>query len=616
MAKKRNTKLALASLMAVSAITPVVASADTNGSVTTEAGTSRNTEAEVAKTIDFTVQEESGMLAKFVTGPGALVEQNGQQYIKLNLSDAMLNMVTAVTVDGKTALHESGGKKMVLIPVSADYAPVVVDFAITAPVGAGKYKATLTPNASSIKEVVKVEIEETVNISTADVVKVESLKDGEYKVPFTTLKPDSTETSSMSNHIGAEAKLTVKDGVYTIELTTSEKTNSMITSIKTARNGELVEMDVVNGGRDTATRTVSAPITSLQGKLAANVSYEIPEEEATNLPAGMSRVQNHDFDIVFGEPQLVKEEESSKPTVEKQILPLSVYKDGTTEISIMQGKYIKEEVTVTATEGGGYDVELTFPEGQHLKEVKFNGQTVALTSETTADTGKVQIYTIHVEDLSQLYTLTVDLDVKLPDGTPLYAEVYNVQLQIGEKVKPIPFKDIDGLENYDAIANLYSLGIFKENEKFNPSNPTTRYQFSLMLYRALDVEVPATTEFKDIAKLDEEAQSAIKALNSLGVINGVNDETFAPYNNITRAQTAKMIYRLLVNFGYQDQANATMPFSDVAANDAELNKAAAQLNALGIMTGSNGKLNPNEPVTRNQMAKVLNNVLEVVEGLE
>ena len=170
MAKKRNTKLALASLMAVSAITPVVASADTNGSVTTEAGTSRSTEAQVTKTIDFTVQEASGMLASFVKGPGTLVERSGQQYIQLNLSDAVLNMVTAVTVDGKTALHEFGGKKKVLIPVSADYAPVVVDFAITSPAGPGEYKATLTPDADSIKEVEEEKPEETArNTSKTDV---------------------------------------------------------------------------------------------------------------------------------------------------------------------------------------------------------------------------------------------------------------------------------------------------------------------------------------------------------------------------------------------------------------------------------------------------------------
>ena len=110
MSKKRNTKLALASLMAVSAITPVVASADTNGSVTTEAGTSRSTEAQVTKTIDFTVEEASGLVKDYVQGPGILQERNGQQYIYLDkLSEAVLNMVTAVTVDGESALNEYGG---------------------------------------------------------------------------------------------------------------------------------------------------------------------------------------------------------------------------------------------------------------------------------------------------------------------------------------------------------------------------------------------------------------------------------------------------------------------------------------------------------------------------
>ena len=76
-------------------------------------------------------------------------------------------MVTAVTVDGKTALHEFGGKKVVLIPVTAEYAPVVVDFAINSPMGAGEYKATLTPDKSSIKEVKEeAKAEETVKTPT------------------------------------------------------------------------------------------------------------------------------------------------------------------------------------------------------------------------------------------------------------------------------------------------------------------------------------------------------------------------------------------------------------------------------------------------------------------
>ena len=335
----------------------------------------------------------------------------------------------------------------------------------------------------------------------------------------------------------------------------------------------------------------------------------------------------HDFDIAFGEVKTeapVKENkpetETEKPVAEKpttetpntteaqgEEVPVYVYKDGEKELSIMAGVYLSN--TATVTDNG---IDVVFPQGQYLKGFEVEGATVALKSEEVVGNNTVKVYTIQTKDESKIYTATVDVKVNVSGVN--YDTKHKVQLQFGGKQNP--FTDIQKLDNYSAIVNLYSAGIFKENEKFNPHNPTTRSQFSLMLYRALKVEAPATTAFKDIAKLDAEAQSAIKALNNLGVINGVNKETFAPYKNITRAQTAKMIYRLLVSNGYKDQANAVVPFSDVTANDAELNKAAAQLNALGIMTGSNGKLNPNAPLTRNQMAKVLNNALEVLEGLK
>ena len=87
MAKKRNTKIALASLMAVSAIAPVVASADTNGSVTTEAGTSRSTEAQVTKTINFTVEGETGMLANYVKGPSQKKSVLGSDLLSTSRQD-------------------------------------------------------------------------------------------------------------------------------------------------------------------------------------------------------------------------------------------------------------------------------------------------------------------------------------------------------------------------------------------------------------------------------------------------------------------------------------------------------------------------------------------------
>lgn len=598
MSKKRNTKLALASLMAVSAIAPVVASADTNGSVTTEAGTSRSTEAQVTKTIDFKVEEETGMLAKYIPGTGTLVEQGGQQYIQLNLTEAMLGMVTAITVDGKTALHEYGGKKMVLIPVTAEYAPVEVDFAITSPYVTGEFKVTLTPKADSIKEVEE-EKPETPEVKPETPSKPTTpygeIADGKYEVTFDAYDPKTDEGNytAITRQLESKATLVVENGKYFLEVSATEQSNGMITEYQVLIGDEYVKAETVSGSVEKYPHVVRLPLASLNDLTTAKLHVVVP---AANMDKW------YDFKISVDKGLDLPEKEKAAEEV-----PVYVYKDGSNELSIMAGVYLSN--TATVTDKG---IDVVFPQGQYLKGFEVEGATVALKSEEVVDKNTVKIYTIQTKDTSKIYTATVDVNVNVAGVS--YDTKHKVQLQFGGKQNP--FTDIQKLDNYSAIVNLYSAGIFKENEKFNPQNPTTRSQFSLMLYRALEVEVPATTAFKDIAKLDAEAQSAIKALNSLGVINGVNKETFAPYNNITRAQTAKMIYRLLVSFGYQDQANAAMPFSDVAASDAELNKAATQLNALGIMTGSNGKLNPNAPLTRNQMAKVLNNALEVLVGLE
>ena len=600
MAKNRNTKMALAALMAASVITPAAVSANV-GETQNVNGTDATTKEAAVRTIDFTIAEETGMLARFVKGPGELVEQNGQQYIKINLSDNVLSMLTAVTVKGESAVHEIGGKKEVLIPVDAEYSPVEGVFAVDSPYGKGEYTATLTPDAKSIKEAGEEKPEEkpTEEKPAQPETPYGDIADGKYEVTFDAYDPETGEGNykAITSHLDSKAKLIVKDGQYALEIQAAERSNPMILAYEVLVDGEYVAAETVSGSSTEYPHVVRLPLTSLNDLTTARLHVAVPNVID----------KWYDFQIAVDKGLDLPEKEAAD---EVSILPTYVYQDGSNELSIMHGKYMADTVEVTATEAG-YDVDVTFPEGQHLNGFTVEGATVAKKSEKVDGSNTVKVYTVSVDDLSKIYTATVDLSVRFGDFA--YDEKYNVQLQFGGKKNP--FTDIQKLANYGAIVSLYSDGIFKENKKFNPYNTTTRYQFSLMLFRALDLEVPATTNFKDIAKLDEEALSAIKALNNFGVINGVNKETFAPYNNITRAQTAKMIYRLLEKSGYEPVADAKMPFSDVPSNDEELNKAAAQLNALGIMTGTKGKLNPGGLLTRDQMAKVLNNALEVLESL-
>lgn len=601
MAKNRNTKMALATLMAVSAITPAAVSANVgetqsvNGTDATTKATAPTTET-AERTIDFTLTDETGMISRFVKGPGKLIEQEGQYYIQPEISESALEMITDAKIGEESVIRTVDGAKVVWIPVGKDFAPVKGTMTIKSSYYNGNIDFTLTADPSTIKEAGEEKPEVKPEQPSTP---YGEIADGEYEVTFDAYDPKTSEGDykAITSHLETKAKLIVKDGKYALEIQATEKSNAMVVAYEVLVDGKYVAAETVSGSSKEYPHVVRLPLASLNDLTTAKL----------HVVAG-THDKWYDFKIAVdkGLDLPIKEDNAS----ESQTLPAYVYQDGSTELSIMHGKYLADKVEVTATETG-YDVDVTFPEGQHLNDFTVEGATVAKKSEEVVDGNTVKVYTVSVDDLSKIYTATVDLSVRVGDFS--YDEKYNVQLQFGGMKNP--FEDIQKLANYGAIVSLYSQGIFKDSEKFNPYNTTTRYQFSLMLFRALELEVPETTNFKDIAKLDAEALSAIKALNNYGVINGVNKETFAPYNKITRAQTAKMIYRLLVKEGYEPVADAKMPFSDVPANDKELNEATAQLNALGIMTGSAGKLNPGAPLTRDQMAKVLNNTLEVLKNL-
>ncbi|MGE7022843.1 S-layer homology domain-containing protein [Solibacillus cecembensis] len=610
MAKKsKATKAIIASLLATSAIVPAMAvSADVDGSVKVNGtdATSRsveavNTSAKATKTIDFKVEDATGMLAKYVPGTGSLVEREGQKYIQLNLTEQVLAMVDEVLVDGKTAVYNYGSK-MILIPVSADFKPVEATFTLTTPVGKMDAKAILTPDPASIKQE-KTESnqptkpEEEAGKPFAPGKKFDSVADGIYDVTFDTYAPETNigNYKAISSHFSPKAKLIVKGGKYSVQVEVVEKSNPMIAALKV--NEQLAT--TVSGSATEGTRVLSFDINSISDLHKSAVHVVVPA-------AKMDKWYDFGFAINTANLELPKAE--TKP--EANTLPAFVYADGKNDLSIMQGKYLADQVTVTAT-AGGYDVDVTFPEGQHLNDFTVTGATVAKKSEEIVGENTVKIYTVSVKDITQMYNATVDLSVRFGDFK--YDEKYPVQLQFGGKKNP--FTDIMKDASYGSIVSLYSKGIFKEADKFNPKNNVTRSQFALMINRALTLEVPATTKFTDIAKFDAETQSAIKALNGIGVINGNTETLFAPTQDISRKQAALMIYRLLEKQGYK-ATGATANFSDVSAKDVEVVKAIAELNKLGVMTGYEGKFNPDLKLTRGQMAKVLNNGLTVIDGLK
>lgn len=592
--KSKATKAVLASLLATSAIVPAMAvSADT----TTETKATDAATSTASKTIDFKVDADDA-LKRFIPTTGKLVERNGQQFINIELSDAVLAMVNSVTVAGQPAMAEYNGKKHINIPVTADYAPVEATLNMTITF-VGKdpvdYKVTLTPDAKSIKEVTETTkpVEEEKVYTPGKT--FDSVADGTYDIVWDAYNSEKVGNyKAITNHFTPKAKLIVKDGKYSVEVSVAATSKEMVAGFKIAGK-EATEKDGVY--------TVEIP--SISELHEAGVHVVVPA-------AKMDKWYDFGFAIETADLELPKAEVKPEP-VESVKMDVTALKNGTQELSIMHNKYLDDEVTVTTTEGG-YDVELTFPEGQHLLGFDVEGATVALKSEEKVGNNTVKIYTLSVKDLEKIYTATADLKVVL-NGNVLYETAHDFQMKFSDKNSTtVPFKDIANNGNKDAIINLYNKGIFKAAEKFNPGNNLKRSQFALMLNRALKLDVPAKANFSDIAKYDAETKSAINALNGYGIINGKTATTFAPGQDITRKQAALMIYRLLEKNGYKASGEAAK-FSDMP-KEVEASKAISELNKLGIISGFEGKFNPENKLTRSQMAKILNNTLTVVDGLK
>lgn len=105
------------------------------------------------------------------------------------------------------------------------------------------------------------------------------------------------------------------------------------------------------------------------------------------------------------------------------------------------------------------------------------------------------------------------------------------------------------------IATAQELGIVVGNADgtFGLGQQITRQDMAVMIYRTfklLGIDLASgNTEFTDAANIADYAQEAVSALEKQGILNGMGDGTFAPANNATRAQAAKVIYVMMEVLG-------------------------------------------------------------------
>ncbi|SDS11418.1 2',3'-cyclic-nucleotide 2'-phosphodiesterase / 3'-nucleotidase / 5'-nucleotidase [Paenibacillaceae bacterium GAS479] len=118
------------------------------------------------------------------------------------------------------------------------------------------------------------------------------------------------------------------------------------------------------------------------------------------------------------------------------------------------------------------------------------------------------------------------------------------------------FSDVkSGAWYEDSIAIAVKAGFVKGsgNGKFEPSRDITREEMAIMINNVLKYldkqqtvdKKAALAKFEDKAKIASYAQDAVAQLVSSGILNGMDEDSFAPKGLATRAQAAVILSRML-----------------------------------------------------------------------
>ena len=169
---------------------------------------------------------------------------------------------------------------------------------------------------------------------------------------------------------------------------------------------------------------------------------------------------------------------------------------------------------------------------------------------------------------------------------------------------------------------------------YSPDQPVIREHMALFLVRlarlvGINVPLAADTPFEDVASLDQDSQKAISQIYQLGITIGATTTTYAPALNVSRAEMALFLQRLMdlmvpaadgrIAFGFTpDDVNdnnrnfdVDSPFQDLETVPDPVNDAVTQLYELGVASGlSSLTYGPEADMSRAAMAEFMAAILD------
>lgn len=171
----------------------------------------------------------------------------------------------------------------------------------------------------------------------------------------------------------------------------------------------------------------------------------------------------------------------------------------------------------------------------------------------------------------------------------------------------------------EAIEALAARGIINgvaENE-FAPQKEISRADFVVLIARFLELEGNVGNNFKDVMA-DTYYFDSVAVAKNLGIITGTGDNTFKPYDSISRQDMMTIICRSLSITGKKDNitGKTTKTIANFKDNQDVSIYASESVEFLiqrGIVNGDGDKINPKDYTTRAEVAVLLYELLKAIQ---
>ncbi len=442
--------------------------------------------------------------------------------------------------------------------------------------------------------------EELTNAITAGKVAVDRTQN--HSVAVTTIQTSTAfDIEKRVVQVG-DATVSYTDDEGAAESIPAAKVGDTITwKITLANNGNIAQTFTLS---DTLTNGVSADV-----KIVDEAGKEIKADETVTLAAGTSAVYTATYKVVLDDAGerltntvVAENQKEDTKTGESQPVPvdpaLKVEKT-VNKATATVGDTLTYTITVTNNSSEELKnitvVDAMLGLNEEIKTLAVapaEGSTVTFSKTYTVTANNVGTLTntvVVTDESDNEYKDSVDTTVNKKPSKP--------STDIPDKVP---------LETEDHYA--YIIGYPDGNVK--PAGNITRAEVATIFFRLLTDEArdlfwSTTNEYSDVAA-DQWFNNAISTLSNAGIINGYEDGSFRPNNPITRAEFSKIAVSF---FSYVDEEYQGL-FPDVPADKwyALYVEAAKELGLINGY--EDGTFRPEQNITRAEACTIVNNTIQ------